>query len=291
MLITWFPQRPPFLHNLPPQVRVGIASVRTALSRTHLYGFDYALNPWWGCLHGCRYCYAAGYTLRANPELEGREWGSFIVLKQDLLRLLRKHRLRRSRRIVLSTLTDPYLRWIEGPLQTVRRLLLYLAQHQAHVSILTKSDLVTRDIDIFRQQPSWTVGLTITGLETFLSRIFEPRAPPPTDRLRALRHLSSEGATAYAFLGPLLPGYLEASGGFEALFEEAASTGVRFIVVDRLNPRPLVLTRLFSTLRQQFPEWIPLIRSALKQPKYYSRIKQTAERLAQQLRVEVRFCW
>lgn len=175
---------------------------RSILSRTSIPGIDYCLNPYTGCAHGCRYCYAT-FMRRFSGHSEA--WGTFVDVKINAVDLLKKALRRRlAGEVVLSSVTDPY-QPAEGAYHLTRGCLELLSLSQLRVSILTKSDLVLRDVDILRRMPAVEVGLTITTDDEATKHIFEPASPPIRSRVRALESLRDEGIPNYVFVGPLLP--------------------------------------------------------------------------------------
>jgi len=183
-------------------MRVREVFAKTALTKTAIPGFDYCLNPFMGCGHGCRYCYAS-FMKRFTGHKE--PWGEFVDVKINVPYLLRKQ-LRGAKRgvVSLSTVTDPY-QPLEKTYQLTRRCLEALLEYQFPVNLLTKSPLCLRDIDLFKKFNEIEVGLSITTDDERMRKIFEPHSPPIPIRTRTLEILSKEGVKTYAFIGPMLP--------------------------------------------------------------------------------------
>ena len=121
------------------------------------------------------------------------------------------------------------------------------------ISILTKSDLVTRDIDILKNFQDCTVGLTITTTCDDVSRLFEPGAPPPSRRLAALKKLNESGIKTWVFMGPILPFFSDSLEEMDRLFKAVAAVGTREILMDSMNFYPSVkhrVNRLFARISQ-----------------------------------------
>lgn len=227
-----------FCEGLPSAAsKVRWVECRSAMSPSRLPGLDLTLNPYQGCAHDCTYCYAP-YLMRRE-----RERWSEVSAKADLPRLLRAEAPRKRGVIGLSTATDPY-QPIEAGLRLTRRCLEELVRAQARVSVLTKSDLVVRDVDLLRGLPAAEVGITITTSRDELARIFEPGAPPPSRRLRALRELDEAGVDTYVFIGPIIPHVTEV--GLEELLTSIVDSGCRRAMTDRLRLRPGMLARMTS---------------------------------------------
>ena len=177
-------------------------SVRTALTKTGIPGMRYCINPYVGCVHECKYCYAT-FMKRFTGHIE--PWGSFVDVKINAPEVLRKQ-LKRAERggIIMSSVTDPY-QPIEAKYRITRKCLEVLALFKFPVNILTKSPLVLRDIDIISKLKDSEVGLTITTDNDKVRKIFEPRAPAIAARIEALKKLHKAGINTYVFIGPLLP--------------------------------------------------------------------------------------
>lgn len=175
---------------------------KTILTRTAISSFDYCVNPYVGCGHGCRYCYAS-FMKRFTGHLE--PWGEFVDVKVNAPNLLRKQLKRAKPGIVaLSTVTDPY-QPLEKKYQLTRKCLDALLDSQFPVNVLTRSPLCLRDIDLFKQFKRIDVGFSITTHDEEMKRIFEARSPSIASRVEALRTLRREKIPTYAFIGPMLP--------------------------------------------------------------------------------------
>lgn len=178
-----------------------VIEAKSALSKTGIPGFDYCLNPYIGCLHACKYCYAS-FMIRFTGHME--EWGEFLDVRGNLPELLEREIRRKKKGIVMvSTVTDPY-QSAEEKHGVTRRCLMALAKAEWPVSILTKSPLVLRDIDVLHSFKDVEVGVTITTDSESIRRMIEPNAPPLAERRRALRELREAGIPTYAFVGPVL---------------------------------------------------------------------------------------
>jgi len=175
---------------------------KTILTKTAISGFDYCINPYVGCGHGCRYCYA-GFMKRFTGHLE--PWGEFVDVKVNAPYLLRKQ-LKKARQgvVALSTVTDPY-QPLERKYELTRKCLEALLEGRFSINILTRSPLCLRDIDLFKRFKEIEVGLSITTDDENIKRIFEPRSPSLYARVNALKALRKEKIGTYAFIGPMLP--------------------------------------------------------------------------------------
>jgi DNA repair photolyase len=176
--------------------------VKTVLTKTAIPGFDYCINPYIGCGHGCRYCYAS-FMKRFTGHLE--PWGEFVDVKVNAAYLLRKQLKRAGHGVVaLSTVTDPY-QPAEKKYQLTRKCLEALLDAQLSVNLLTRSPLCLRDMDLFKRFKRIEVGFSITTHDEGIKKIFEPCSPSILSRVKALRVLRQEKIGTYAFIGPTLP--------------------------------------------------------------------------------------
>jgi DNA repair photolyase len=185
-------------------VRRNIKEIKTrqVLTDTGIPGKRYCINPYVGCAHACRYCYAT-FMKRFTGHTE--PWGSFVDVKANAPDVLMRQ-LRRSERgeIIMSSVTDPY-QPVESRYMITRRCLEVMTSYQFPLDILTKSPLILRDMEIIRRLEDVDVGLTITTDDDMMRRLFEPHAPPIGSRINALRELHRAGIRTYAFIGPVLP--------------------------------------------------------------------------------------
>jgi DNA repair photolyase len=186
--------------------------------------FDYVINPYVGCQHGCSYCYAR-FMKRFSGHLE--PWGLFADVKINAPELLRKEITKKKRgRVWISGLCDPY-QPLEAKYELTRRCLEILAANEWPVTIQTRSPLVLRDLDILKGAKELEAGLSITTADDKIRRLFEPYATSVEDRLDTLEELHLNGIRTYAMIAPVLP-------GAEAL-AEALVGKVDHIILDRMN--------------------------------------------------------
>ena len=161
---------------------------KSILSKSQIY--DYAINPYVGCSHACRYCYAA-FMKRFTGHKE--RWGEFVDVKINAPELLAREIVRRKKgRVWVSGVCDPY-QGAEKKYRLTRRCLEILVENGWPVTIQTKSPLVLRDSGILEKLEEAEVGFTITTADEEIRRLFEPGAPPIRDRIDALGVLHSKG--------------------------------------------------------------------------------------------------
>jgi len=203
-----------------------------------------SLNPYTRCSHGCLYCYATAYVGR----------GASVPKKNLLKRLEREaHRLDRRLPVELSTSSDPYPPE-EEQLQLTRRAVRLLLEHGFKLLILSKSDLVLRDLDLIRSQPV-SVSITVTTLDPSLAGLIEPRAPPPQRRLECLSRLSRAGVPVSARVDPVIPGLNDDPDGLRELVAALGEAGVKHVVTATYKARPDSLARLAEAFPDLAGRW------------------------------------
>jgi DNA repair photolyase len=205
----------------PLSATLGKITIRETRCATLLHKMDYmsstsyTANMYKGCTHGCTYCYAPSLTH------DERRWGTYVDVKVNAPEVLdRELRGLRKDEVFLSSASDPY-QPVEAKYRLTRRCLERLKKHGFPVSILTRSPLVLRDLDIIRSLEWVRVGMSITTVPT---RQFEPGVPPLDRRVDTLRALSSAGVRTWVSLAPVVPGIVMID--LEKLFEDLSTAGV-----------------------------------------------------------------
>ena len=195
---------------------------KAILSKSKIY--DYTINAYTGCQHGCTYCYAR-FMKRTTGHIE--PWGEFVDIKVNAPELLQKEINKRTpAKVWISGVCDAY-QPLEAKHELTRKCLEILAENDWPVTIQTKSPLVLRDLDLFTGARDIEVGLTITTADDKIRRIFEPNASPIPKRIRALDKLHQAGIRTYAMIAPMLPN----AGKLAAML----SGKVDYILIDRIN--------------------------------------------------------
>lgn len=226
---------------------------KTILTRCGIPGIDYVINPYIGCRFACKYCYASFMGRFVGKTIY--DWGEYVYAKVNAPELLIKEikRLKNyglGKEIFFSSVTDPY-QGAEGDYRLTRQCLEILADYgfKGVVSILTKSNLVLRDIDIFKKLKHVVVGLTVTSTDDGISRYFEKNAPVVSVRLKTLKVLNEKGIKTYAFIGPLLPHFVAQTDELEKLFKALSETGTKDIFIEHLNLAKYIRNRLFEEMK------------------------------------------
>jgi len=195
---------------------------KSILSKSRV--FDYTVNPYVGCEHGCTYCYAR-FMKRFTGHKEA--WGEFVDVKINATSLLQREiKKKRVGRVWISGICDPY-QPLEKKYELTKRCLEILLKHGWPITIQTKSPLVLRDMESLRKFNQIEVGLTITTADENIRKIFEPNSPPIKERIETLEKLHSAGIKTFAMIAPMLP---RAEGLVAQL-----SGKVDYMLIDKMN--------------------------------------------------------
>ena len=224
---------------------------KTALCKSGL-SYDYTVNPYTGCLHGCVYCYA-NFMRRFSGHLQD-PWGTFVDVKANLLDVLAKELPKRSGgSIWISSVCDPYEQ-VEAKYGLTRGAIKLISEHSKYsISILTKNSLVLRDLDLLTQMKDRVdVGFTITTFNLRAQVIFEPHASPVNDRIEAARQLNAAGIDAWIFIAPMLPYVTEID--LEDGLRKLKEAGVKKLMSDRYNARGSVINQTLEAYRSWNPK-------------------------------------
>lgn len=214
MLYYVYMSAQPLLFDLEPEVRVprriGQAlvtrrRVRQILTKPTgaLKDLDFTINPYVGCSFACSYCYAAFFM---PDEQKAHDWGYWVEVKENALELLRREDRLAGCKVLLGSVTDPY-QPVERDTGLTKSIVEHLSrlEPQPSVRILTRSPLVSRDIDIFRSFHELQVGMSITTDDDATRIRYEPSCASIGQRLSAVKRLTEEGIRVTLNLAPLLP--------------------------------------------------------------------------------------
>ncbi len=247
-------QRADDLADEPPRLdtQVQIDTSRTVIARNQSpdIGFDRSINPYRGCEHGCIYCFArpTHAWLGLSP---GLDFETKLFAKPDAAEILRRELAApgyRPRTIAMGTNTDPY-QPVERRLKITRQILQVLAEHHHPVSIVTKSQLVARDIDILAPMAAKglaSVSVSVTTLDAKLARSMEPRAAPPERRLATISDLARADIPVGVMVAPVIPALTDHE--LEAILIRARQAGA--------TRAGYILLRLPGELKDLFREWL-----------------------------------
>ena len=233
-------------------VTVREITAKTILTKSGIPGAEYVINPYVGCAHECLYCYAR-FMKRFSHHPE--PWGRFVDARINAPELVPRKPGKYGSSVMLSSVTDCY-----QPLERKYRLtgkvlekLLYL---QPRLNILTKSDLVTRDIELLKQFRDLTVSFSLSTPDDAIARQVEPGAAPPSRRFDALRVLHEAGIHTVIFVSPILPEITD----WRTIIEKGRGIADEFWF-ENLNLYPAAREQLFRWFAARDPELIAKYRS------------------------------
>ena len=268
--------------------------------------FDWTINPYRGCEFGCHYCYAR-YT-HEYMELDGGDFERKIFVKKNAGPLLAydvAHKYsyasessggEKPEHIAIGTATDPY-QPAEREYGVTRACLEELSKREGlRISVITKSNQIVRDIDLFKkiaERSELALNITVTTLRPRLARLLEPRAPRPDLRIAAVRQLSEAGLRVGVSASPLIPGITDRQGELEAVAEAAHNAGAQWFWSGVLFLMPSSAKQFLPFIREKFPrltkqyeEWYA--KEAYAPEKYRKQIAERMARLKQKYGFDAR---
>ena len=252
---------------------------KSILNQVKGMGFAWSINPYRGCYHQCRFCFARK-SHRYLEEDGVDDWGRRIYVKINAPAVLRAELAKRSWRheyVVIGTSTDPYQPF-EGTYRLTRGILQALADYETPAGLITRSPLVVRDIDVLTRLAhvaGASVSISIATLDESLAREIEPTVAPPRQRLRAVQRLAEAGIKTNVALAPVIPSLTDSEENIAAVVSAAREAGASHIWHNTLYLHEITRDTFFSYLREYRPELVAEY-AALYQTKYVSRDVQQA---------------
>lgn len=231
-------------------MQVAKIRAKNILSRSKIGSGGYAINPYVGCPHGCIYCYAEFMRGVTGHE---EAWGEFLDVKDfDMASLAKFAASHGGERVFMSSVTDCYNPY-EACFGLTRKVLETLAGSDVNLQILTKSSLVTRDIDLLQTMPNVRVGVSLSVIDESLRRMLEPRASSVAARIAAIKKLRAAGVKTYIFVAPIFP---QITPVFDIMsrYGDVADE----IWFDRLNLYPNFRDKILAFIGRKFPALLPL---------------------------------
>lgn len=238
--------------------------------------FTWTINPYRGCEFACKYCYAR-YTHEFMEMRDGVDFERKIYVKQQAAWLLRQDlkKVKRGEEIAIGTATDPY-QPAEKRFEVTRSILEEFALHSGFdIGIVTKSDLVLRDIDVLRrvaERNELFVNLSMTTLDTKLARILEPRAPRPDLRMKAVKELNLAGVRGGVICAPVIPGITDSPRALEDLVNATKEVGGKYIFANPLFLKPCSASIFLPFLEKEFPELVDEYRKRYANKAFVSKV-------------------
>ncbi len=232
---------------------------KRAFTPTKIPGASYVINQYIGCQHACAYCYAKFM----NKFYPYGKWGSWVVVKENLPELVKKERIKGI--VYMSSVSDPY-QPIERELKLTRKILENMDK-KIKLSILTKSNLVLRDIDLFKKFENIEVGLTINDFNGDLKKIIEPYATANKFRIEALKVLRENKIKNYAFISPIIPGLIDLKNLIEETKDFVDSYWFEFLNIRASG------SNFIHWLRENYPKSYEILIDESRFERYLNQVK------------------
>ena len=219
---------------------------KNIMTKSNLPVGGYSVNPYVGCTHGCKYCYAS-FMKRFTGHTE--PWGTFLDIKHwPTIKNPKKYK---DQRVVIGSVTDGYLPQ-EKQIRNTRRILEQLKNSGAEILICTKSDLVLRDIDLLKEMGKVTVSWSINTLDEKFQADMD-QAASISHRLEAMKQVYEAGIRTVCFISPVFPGITD----FEKIFERVKDQ-CDLVWLENLNLRGSFKEEILDYIQKCYPHLIPL---------------------------------
>ncbi|MBN1214946.1 MAG: radical SAM protein [Candidatus Lokiarchaeota archaeon] len=225
-------------------MKIRFVGAKNIITKSNIPGIDYVINPYIGCQHGCVYCYAEFMKRFTNHK--GDIWGNFLDIKQYPFEKIQPEKYN-NKTILLSSVTDPYIP-LELKYQNTKKILEHLLGTKAIISILTKSKYAMRDINLFKEFDNLEFGISIFSLNENFTRIIEPIASKPMERLDLIKEIHKHGIKTYVFISPFFPQLTD----FKKIIEYSVEF-TDFFMFENLNFRPYNIHRINNIIKKDYP--------------------------------------
>jgi DNA repair photolyase len=234
---------------------------RSALNPVKGMPFNWTLNPYRGCTHGCHYCFARRYHVQFEMDSDD-EFASVILVKRNFVEVLARELGKPSwtrEHVAFGTATDPY-QPIEGHYKLTRGTIEALARGRTPAGIVTKGPMVVRDRDVLAdlaRAAGVTVYMSVPTVDEDAWRILEPGTAHPLQRLRAVRELVDAGLNAGVLMAPIVPGFSSSRGKLERTIKTIADYGARFVGCNVMYLQDGTRTHFMKFIAREFPAMLP----------------------------------
>ncbi|MFX1313130.1 MAG: radical SAM protein [Promethearchaeota archaeon] len=258
-------------------MKIDLRETKNIIVKSNIPSIDYVINPYVGCQHGCIYCYAEFMIRFMNHK--GDKWGQFLDIKQFDLKKINPQKYN-DKRLLLSSVTDPYLP-LELKYKNTRKILEKLLGTTAHISILTKSKFVVRDIDLFKRFDNLEVGISVSTLDTEFSKVIEPGASRPYERLEALREIHNNKIKTYTFISPFFPKITN----YKDIIVKTRDYTDSYMF-ENLNFRPHNIPRIFKIIKEKYPKLLPIYKKFRNDQSQWDIIESEIDTFCKNLNLE-----
>jgi DNA repair photolyase len=243
------------------QARYQEVVCRSALNRVQGMPFNWTLNPYRGCTHGCHYCFARRYHVQFEMNTDD-EFASVILVKKNFVEVLRQELDRPAwtrENVAFGTATDPY-QPIEGHYRLTRRSIEALARARTPIGLITKGPMIVRDKDVLLELTkvaSCTVNMSVPTVDEDAWRTLEPGTAHPLQRLRAVRELTDAGINAGVLMAPIVPGFSSSRAKLERTVKAIADHRARFVGCNVMYLEDGTRTHFMKFIEREFPAMTP----------------------------------
>jgi DNA repair photolyase len=233
---------------------------RSALNPVKGMPFNWTLNPYRGCTHGCHYCFARRYQTQFELGPDDH-FSSVIFVKVNLVEVLRKELDKSSwvrEQVAVGTATDPY-QPIEGHYKLTRGSLHALVAARTPIGLVTKGPMVVRDAEVLAELgrcAGCTVYMSVPTVDEEAWRALEPGTAPPLQRLRAVRQLRDAGVNAGVLMAPVVPGFTTHPARLDATIKAIADHGAAFVGANVLYLKGGTKDHFMGFLQREFPHLV-----------------------------------
>lgn len=260
---------------------------KSAIGKCGFPGGGLAINPYIGCGHGCVYCYARFMKRFTGHTTES--WGSFVDARVNIADILKKQLKSpkyKGEQIYIGTVTDPY-QPAEKKYGLTRSILQVLMNYDNPISILTKSDLVLRDIDLLKKFKDIDINFTVATFDEKWKKFTEPNSSTIKQRLRAAEKLIENGIAIFIMMGPYWPIFTDA----EALFKEFKRIGISRVFTESFNTIGGNWTGVENILKKHYPKILADMKETLfdkrKFYKFYNEAQIKINQLSKEYKIPV----
>ena len=243
------------------EARYQEVTCRSALNRVQGMPFNWTLNPYRGCTHGCHYCFARRYHVQFELDSDD-EFASVILVKRNFVEALQRELDRPSwtrEHVAFGTATDPY-QPIEGHYRLTRQSIAALARGRTPIGLITKGPMVVRDRDVLMdltRAAGCTVYMSVPTVDEEAWRTLEPGTAHPLQRLRAVRDLVDAGVNAGVLMAPIVPGFSSSMSKLERTVKAIADHGARFVGCNVMYLQDGTRSHFMAFLEREFPAMRP----------------------------------
>jgi DNA repair photolyase len=262
---------------------------KSALNGVKGMPFNWTLNPYRGCTHGCHYCFARRYQTQFELG-PGDQFSSIILVKVNLVGVLRRELDRPSwvrEQVAVGTATDPY-QPIEGHYKLTRGSLEALLAGRTPIGLVTKGPMVVRDADLLAdigRRYGCTVYMSVPTVDDDAWRALEPGTAPPLQRLRAVRQLRDAGVNAGVLMAPVVPGFTTQPSKLDATIKAIADHGAAFMGANLMYLKGGTKDHFMEFLAKEFPQMVTsynrLYAGAYASPDYVKAVRGMIDTLQQ----------